>query len=70
MTRQPATLSYFAIVNPNLKAQIFDLKEEERDEDADQRAQILFYTSKEHAVSQGSMLRQVGLAQALMAFSA
>jgi hypothetical protein len=69
MTRQPATLSTLAIVNPRLRA----LKQDDvdgEDEDADQKAQILFYTSKENAVSQGTMLRQVGLSQALMAFSA
>jgi hypothetical protein len=69
MTRQPATLSCLAIVNPTLRAAEPD-KTGEDGEDADQRAQILFYTSKEHTVSQGKMLRQVGLAQALIAFSA
>lgn len=69
MTRQPATLSCLAIVNPTLRAAEPDKKGEDG-EDADQRAQILFYTSKEHTVSQGKMLRQVGLAQALIAFSA
>jgi len=62
-------LSCLAIVNPTIRAPRTEDQEEDRD-DADQRAQILFYTSKEHAVSQGKMLRQVGLAQALIAFSA
>jgi hypothetical protein len=39
------------------------------DEDAEEQAHILFYTSKEQAVSRDRMLRQVGLAKALVNFS-
>ena len=41
----------------------------EDDEDAEEQAQILFYTARERAVSRDRMLRQVGLAKALVNFS-
>ena len=42
--------------------------EAEDDEDAEEQAQILFYTGKERAVSRDRMLRQVGMAKALVNF--
>ncbi|KAF9563073.1 hypothetical protein CPC08DRAFT_741944 [Agrocybe pediades] len=39
------------------------------DEDAEEQAHILFYTAKERAVSRDRMLRQVGLAKALVNFA-
>ncbi|KAJ3976427.1 hypothetical protein EV361DRAFT_295472 [Lentinula raphanica] len=61
----PPNLSYLTIYNPTLRPStpIVD------DEDAQEQAQILFYTSKERAVSRDRMLRQVGLAKALVNFS-
>jgi len=38
-------------------------------EDAEEQAHILFYTSKERAVSRDRMLRQIGLAKALVNFA-
>jgi len=66
MSRIPAGLLYLAIYNPTLRP-----KEpyDHSDEDAEEQAHILFYTSKEHAVSRDRMLRQVGLAKALVNFS-
>ncbi|KAJ4473564.1 hypothetical protein J3R30DRAFT_3707450 [Lentinula aciculospora] len=63
--RIPPNLSYLTIYNPTLRPStpIPD------DEDAEEQAQILFYTSKERAVSRDRMLRQVGLAKALVNFS-
>ncbi|KAK7024995.1 hypothetical protein R3P38DRAFT_2952176 [Favolaschia claudopus] len=59
-TRIPPNLLYLTIYNPTLKP---------NDEDAEEQAHILFYTSKERAVSRDRMLRQVGLAKALISFS-
>ena len=65
MSRTPPSLSYLTIYNPALRPNnpITD------DEDAEEQAHILFYTSKERAVSRDRMLRQVGLAKALVSFS-
>jgi len=64
MTRLPPNLLYLTIYNPTLHptGQIDD-------EDAEEQAHILFYTSKERAASRNRMLRQVGLAKALVSFS-
>ncbi|THV05574.1 hypothetical protein K435DRAFT_773740 [Dendrothele bispora CBS 962.96] len=66
MTNTPPNLSYLTIYNPTLRptGPIPD-----DDDDAEEQAQILFYTSKERAVSRDRMLRQVGLAKALVSFS-
>jgi hypothetical protein len=66
MSRLPPALLYLTIYNPTLKPNgpIAD-----DDEDAEEQAHILFYTSRERAVSRDKMLRQVGLAKALVNFS-
>ena len=66
MSRIPASLLYLTVYNPALKptGPIPD-----DDEDAEEQAQILFYTAKERAVSRDRMLRQVGLAKALVNFT-
>ncbi len=64
MTRIPPSLLYLTIYNPTLRP-----SEPCDDEDAEEQAHILFYTSKERAVSRDRMLRQVGLAKALVNFS-
>jgi hypothetical protein len=66
MSRLPPALLYLSIYNPTLKPSgpIAD-----DDEDAEEQAHILFYTSRERAVSRDKMLRQVGLAKALVNFS-
>lgn len=65
MARIPPNLSYLTIYNPTLRPSVSTSD----DEDAEEQAQILFYTSKERAVSRDRMLRQVGLAKALVNFS-
>jgi hypothetical protein len=62
----PASLAYFLIYNPTLPVPHCALKD---DEDAQEGAHILFYTSREQVVSRNRMLRQVGLAKALVNFS-
>jgi hypothetical protein len=66
MSRLPPSLLYLTIYNPTLKPEgpIAD-----DDEDAEEQAHILFYTSRERAVSRDKMLRQLGLAKALVNFS-
>ena len=66
MTRIPPTLSYLTIYNPTLQP---NRTIDDDDEDAEAQAHILFYTSKEKAVSRDRMLRQVGLAKALVSFA-
>ncbi|KZS94513.1 hypothetical protein SISNIDRAFT_453442 [Sistotremastrum niveocremeum HHB9708] len=63
--RQPANLSYLIIYNATLQPE--DTIDPD-DEDADERAHILFYTCKEREVDHDRMLRQVGLAEALVNF--
>ncbi|KAH7105774.1 hypothetical protein BKA62DRAFT_766240 [Auriculariales sp. MPI-PUGE-AT-0066] len=67
MSRAPACLSYLVIYNPSLRAA--DTGTHDDDEDAHEHAQILFYTASERAVSRDRMLRQVGLARALVNFT-
>ncbi|KAH9995037.1 hypothetical protein BJV77DRAFT_1097464 [Russula vinacea] len=66
MSRLPPALLYLTIYNPTLKPSgpIAD-----DDEDAEEQAHILFYASRERAVSRDKMLRQLGLAKALVNFS-
>jgi hypothetical protein len=66
MSRTPPNLLYLTIYNPTLHPN--DTIPDD-DEDAEEQAHILFYTSKERAVSRDRMLRQVGLAKALVSFS-
>ncbi|KAI0084470.1 hypothetical protein BDY19DRAFT_971284 [Irpex rosettiformis] len=67
MSREPPCLSYLTIYNPILKPADPDVAKD--DEDAEEQAQILFYTGKERAVSRDRILRQVGLAKALVNFA-
>ena len=62
--KQPVQLAYFTIYNPTLKPTL-----PTEDDDEIEQSHILFYTSRSQAVSRDSMLRQVGLAEALMNFS-
>lgn len=66
MSRIPSGLLYLAIYNPTLSPK---QPVDDDDEDAEEQAHILFYTSKETAVSRDRMLRQIGLAKALVNFS-
>ncbi|KAI0246709.1 hypothetical protein BJV78DRAFT_1348660 [Lactifluus subvellereus] len=66
MSRLPPALLYLTIYNPSLR--LSDPVPDD-DEDAEEQAHILFYTSRERAVSRDRMLRQVGLAKALINFS-
>jgi hypothetical protein len=71
-SRQPASLACFSIFNPTIRPEPNTARPKDNaddDEDAEQQAQILFYTSKEQAVSKDRMLRQVGLAMALITFA-
>lgn len=71
MASLPATLLYFVIYNPSLKPthKHLDSSNDDDNEDAEEQAQVLFYTAKDHAVSKDRVLRQVGLAKALVNFS-
>lgn len=66
MSRVHPALLYLTIYNPTLCPSEEVSKD---DEDAEEQAQILFYTSQERATSRDKMLRQVGLAKALVNFS-
>ncbi|KAJ7711443.1 hypothetical protein B0H16DRAFT_1816894 [Mycena metata] len=66
MSRVAPNLLYLTIYNPTLRPSGPVVPD---DEDAEEQAHILFYTSKERAVSRDRMLRQVGLAKALISFS-
>ena len=66
MSRLPPALLYLTIYNPLLQP---SGPVNDDDEDAEEQAHILFYTSRERAVSRDKMLRQVGLAKALISFS-
>ena len=66
MSRIHPSLLYLTIYNPTLRP---SEKVTNDDEDAEEQAQILFYTARERAASRDNMLRQVGLAKALVNFS-
>ena len=66
MSRIPPGLLYLTIYNPTLHP---DSDVSPDDEDAEEQAHILFYTARERAVSRDRILRQVGLAKALINFS-
>ncbi len=63
----PPSLLYLVIYNPTLKPS--NNHDGGDEEDAEEQAHILFYTAKQRAVSRDKMLRQVGLAKALINFS-
>ncbi|KAH9941515.1 hypothetical protein B0H21DRAFT_780155 [Amylocystis lapponica] len=67
MSRIPAGLLYLTIYNPTFHP-VTETPSED-DEDAEEQSHILFYTARERAVSRDRMLRQVGLAKALINFS-
>lgn len=62
--REPAHLSYLVIFNPTLRPTVVT-----DDDDEIEQASILLYTARSRAVSRDTMLRQVGLAKALINFS-
>lgn len=66
MSRVPPGLLYLTIYNPSIKPSEATADD---DEDAEEQAQILFYTARERAVSRDRTLRQVGLAKALVNFT-
>jgi len=66
MNRIPPNLLYLTIYNPTLRPTV---PVDGDNEDAEELAHILFYTSKEKAVSRDRMLRQIGLAKALVNFA-
>ena len=66
MNRIPPNLLYLTIYNPTLRPTILA---DGDNEDAEEQAHILFYTSKERTVSRDRMLRQIGLAKALVNFT-
>ncbi|KAI5120376.1 hypothetical protein M0805_006898 [Coniferiporia weirii] len=66
MNRLPPSLLYFVIYNPTLAASLTSRRD---DEDAEEQAHVLFYTANDHAVSRDRVLRQVGLAKALVNFA-
>lgn len=66
MSRLAQNLLYLTIYNPTLRPSEPIVGDED---DAREQAHILFYTSKDRAVSRDRMLRQVGLAKALVNFS-
>lgn len=66
MSRTPPSLEYLVIYNKNLPAPPDVSKD---DDDAQEEAHILFYTCRPGGVKRDKMLRQVGLAKALISFS-
>lgn len=66
MSRIPPSLLYLTIYNPTLRPSNPVAPD---DEDAEEQAHVLFYTARERAVSRDRILRQVGLAKALINFS-
>ncbi|KAI6112692.1 hypothetical protein F5141DRAFT_1272421 [Pisolithus sp. B1] len=66
MTRTPAALLYLTIYNPTIRP---NSTVDEDNEDTEEQAQILFYTSRDQATSRDKTLRQVGLAKALIHFA-
>lgn len=66
--RIPPNLLYLTVFNPTLIPSNTAAADDD-DEDAEEQAHIIFYTSRERAVSRDRMLRQIGLAKALINFS-
>ncbi|EJU03819.1 hypothetical protein DACRYDRAFT_105976 [Dacryopinax primogenitus] len=65
----PAHLTHLAIYNPTLLPTEAQLQAAEDSDDAYELAHIVFYSSHEGTVSRDRMLRQVGLAKALVNFA-
>lgn len=70
----PASLSYLAIFSPSLKPEAIskEKKDELSEEELEQRntsAQLLFYTSRERAVSNQKVSRQLGSATGAIQFA-
>ncbi|GJJ11283.1 hypothetical protein Clacol_005515 [Clathrus columnatus] len=61
------SLAYFLIYNPTIS--LPENAEIHNDEDAREEAHILFYTSQDQVTSKDRMLRQVGLAKAIVTFT-
>jgi len=68
MSRLPPRLDYLVIYNATLKSEPTEPGQEE-DEDAEEKAHILFHAGRLQTVSRDRILRQVGLAKALTNFS-
>lgn len=66
MSRVPPSLEYFVVYNKTLQA---SGKPSHDDDDAQEEAHILFYTCRPGGVKRDKMLRQIGLAKALISFS-
>ncbi|TCD71860.1 hypothetical protein EIP91_003203 [Steccherinum ochraceum] len=68
MSRIPPALLYLTVFNPTLRPTNTTVAPED-EEDAEEQAHVLFYTARERAVSRDKILRQVGLAKALINFA-
>lgn len=73
-TYHPTSLSYLAIFSPTLKPNPISQEENENlsEQDAEERntsAQLLFYTSRERAVSNQKVSRQLGSATGAIQFA-
>ena len=66
MSRIPPGLLYLTIYNPTLRPNSTVPPD---DEDAEEQAHIIFYTGRDRAVSRDRILREVGLAKALINFA-
>lgn len=66
MSRVPPNLEYLVVYNKAIQATHNASKD---DDDAQEEAHILFYTCRPGGVKRDKMLRQVGLAKALISFS-
>jgi len=66
MSKVPPSLEYFVVYNKTLQASNTLSKD---DDDAQEEAHILFYTCRPGGVKRDKMLRQIGLAKALISFS-
>jgi hypothetical protein len=67
MSRVPPSLEYFVVYNKTLQAPSSTVSKD--DDDAQEEAHILFYTCRPGGVKRDKMLRQIGLAKALISFS-
>ncbi|KIM34099.1 hypothetical protein M408DRAFT_59921 [Serendipita vermifera MAFF 305830] len=66
MSRVAPSLEYFVVYNKTLQVAT---KPSHDDDDAQEEAHILFYTCRPGGVKRDKMLRQIGLAKALISFS-
>jgi hypothetical protein len=67
MSRVAPALEYFVVYNKTLQAAPSTISID--DDDAQEEAHILFYTCRPGGVKRDRMLRQIGLAKALISFS-